>query len=266
MNDNKQLEDSVLIIKPSVIIHLAAISSSSYAFNNPLETLKVNGMITAYLCDIIWRHKLGCKFFNASSIDIYKGHVNYFVHEDDHNMYHSHPYTIAKIMAHNIVEFYRDQHKLPFSNGVFSTIESSLKHPDFLLNKVSLHAKQWSQTKSVLNLGPLCSYRNILHAVDAAKAIKLIIKQNEGASYIISNDENILVYDLVKKIYAKHGINIIQQDNIIYDQHSTKIVACIENKHSVDYQSVNIHSCSAKLKQLGWNITMTINDIINETG
>ena len=53
MNNCIELENVLSIIKPGFIIHLASISSSHFAFNNPIETLKTNGLITAQLCDII---------------------------------------------------------------------------------------------------------------------------------------------------------------------------------------------------------------------
>jgi GDPmannose 4,6-dehydratase len=93
-------------------------------------------MATAYLCDIIHRNKLPTKLFNASSSEIYKGHVDYTVKEDDTNMFHRHPYSIAKIMGHSIVDFYRNTYGLLFSNGVIFTTESPLKSQEFLLNKV----------------------------------------------------------------------------------------------------------------------------------
>ena len=56
MNDNRLLENILSIIQPSVIVHLAGISNSHYALDNPVETLKINGLVTAYLCDIIHRY------------------------------------------------------------------------------------------------------------------------------------------------------------------------------------------------------------------
>ncbi len=79
------------------------------------------------------------KVINASSSEIYKGRVDYIVKEDDRNMFHLHPYSIAKTMGHSMVEFYRNTYGLPFSNGVIFTTESPLKASTFLLNKVARH-------------------------------------------------------------------------------------------------------------------------------
>lgn len=175
MNDSTILENVLSIVKPDVIIHLASISSSQYAFKNPIETLQCNGMLTATLCDMIHKKGWNTKLFNASSSEIYKGHIDYHVQDDDHHMYHLHPYSIAKIMGHSMVDFYRNTYGLPFSNGVIFTTESPLKRPEFLLNKISAHIKEWKNgNKTTLQVGSLESCRNILHASDVANAIHTI--------------------------------------------------------------------------------------------
>lgn len=256
MKDIVTLEKRIDMIRPDIIIHLAGISSSSFAFNNPVETCIVNGLLTAHLCEIIHKNKWNMKLFNASSSEIYKGHINYTVKEDDHNMFHLHPYSIAKTMGHNMIEFYRNIYNLPFSNGVLFTIESPQKRPEFLLNKVTQHAKNWiCGNKTPLKLGSLDSYRNILHAKDAASAIKCIIKQSVGDTYLICSNESKSVYDLVLKIYDLHGIQLIKNENTYYC--GNDIVFTVENvQKGFDIVATNITGYAEKLAKLGWKQTI----------
>ena len=265
MTNNFKLEETLLIIKPDIVVHLAGISSSQQAFNNPIESLNVNGMVTSYLCDIIHRNNLRAKLFNASSSEIYKGHLNYEVTEDDYNMFHCHPYSIAKIMGHSIVDFYRKTYTLPFSNGVLFTIESKHKGDNFLLNKIAKHAKKWKETREVLLLGPLDSYRNLLHASDAAKAISTIIEQPCGDNYIICGEEFVKIYNLVFKLYELQQITIEMKNNILYDTQTNLQVAIIENfNNGLDNTPIKINGQSTKLKNLGFKQTMNTNDILDE--
>jgi hypothetical protein len=64
----KQLEYCLISIKPDKIIHLAGISSSKYAYENPIETLHINGLVVANICDIIYRYNLNCKLFISSVV------------------------------------------------------------------------------------------------------------------------------------------------------------------------------------------------------
>jgi GDP-mannose 4,6-dehydratase len=255
MNDDSILENTLITLKPDVIVHMASISSSQYAYNNPLETITSNGLLTVKLCDIIHKHGWNTKLFNASSSEIYKGHINYTVTEDDHNMYHSHPYSIAKTMGHNMVKFYRETFNLPFSNGIIFTTESPLKKPHFLLNKVAKHIKECQNSDCItpLIVGDLNSYRNILHASDVTNAIHTIILQETGEDYLICNTESHKVYDLVLQKYANAGIELEARGNILYKQGTDIEVVIIEHIYSgTDIQPTNIKGHPTKLLGLGW--------------
>jgi GDP-mannose 4,6-dehydratase len=265
MNDDTKLNITLETIKPDVIVHMASISSSQYAYNNPLETIRSNGLLTVKLCDIIHKQGWNTKLFNASSSEIYKGHVDYTVSEDDNNMYHSHPYSIAKTMGHNMVKFYRETYNLPFFNGVIFTTESPLKKPIFLLNKVAKHIEDCKVNDCItpLIVGDLSSYRNILHASDVASAIHLIISQDRAEDYLICNTESHKVYDLVLQLYANVGIELEHRENILYKKGTNIEVVIMENKYlGFDALPTNIQGYPSKLSNLGWTPIKSINDIL----
>jgi GDP-mannose 4,6-dehydratase len=264
------LEFNLSIIKPDIVIHLAGISSANYALKNPIETIQTNGLVVSRICEIIHKNKWQIKLFNASSSEIYKGHINYLVNEDDNYLFHLHPYSISKIMGHSMVDFYRKTYNLPFSNGILFTIESPLKRNDFLLNKVVKHAKQWTRgKKEPLLVGPLESYRTILHASDAARAIKKIVDCNGGDTYLICNNdsENIKVIDLVIKIYKEFGITVEQnndKDQLIDTLALVPIVIIDKQSRGFDTIPTNIRGNCQKLLELGWQPEITVDDIIKE--
>lgn len=266
MNNTTELEHTLSIIKPDAIVHLASISSSHYAFKHPLETLQCNGLLTATLCEIIHRKGWNTKLFNASSSEIYKGHIDYEVMEDDHDMYHLHPYSIAKIMGHSMVDFYRNTYGLPFSNGIIFTTESPLKKPVFLLNKVSAHIKEWNAgNKTALQLGNLDSYRNILHASDVATAIHTIVSQKNGDTYLVCNSESHKIYDLVVKLYSTYGIELVNKENTLYEKTTGLAVVVIQDKQlGFDSTPINIRGEPKKLKGLGWTPLISIDNILAE--
>jgi GDP-D-mannose dehydratase len=266
VTDNKKLEQLVMTIRPDKIVHLAGISSSQYAHENPIETMYTNGLATAHLCDIIRRNKLSnCGLFNASSSEIYKGRVNCTVSDNDDNMHHLHPYSIAKTMGHKMVDFYRTTHGLKLSNGVIFTAESPNKSNAFLLNKVAEHSRLWKETNQPLLLGCLDSRRNIIHASDVAKAIMCIIDQPVGDNYLICNTENANIYDLVVRLYDKQGIKILKKDNTLYESSSGDVVALIKESNSgLDSVCVDIIGTPKKLMALGWKPNYSIDQILDD--
>ena len=266
MNDSKALEHNLSIIRPNVIVHLASISSSYYAFKNPIETIHCNGLLTATLCDIVHKKGWSTKIFNASSSEIYKGHVDYDVKEDDNNMHHLHPYSIAKTMGHNIVEFYKNTYGLPFSNGVIFTTESPLKSQEFLLNKISAHIKEWKNgNKTALQVGNLDSYRNILHASDVANAIHTIISQEKGDSYLVCNSGSHKVHNLVVQLFLIAGMEVEKKDNCFIEKISGLDVVTIQDQQlGFDSTPTNIRGEATKLKGLGWMPLVSIESILGE--
>lgn len=264
LNDYKLLEHVLSIIQPDIIVHLAGISSSHYALNNPIESLQTNGLVTAYLCEIIHKNKWETKLFNASSSEIYKGHIDYTVTENDINMHHLHPYAIAKIMGHSIIDFYRTTYNLPFSNGVIYTTESVKKSDAFLLKKVANHIKEWKDKEIPLVLGSLDAYRNVLHASDVGNAIYYIIKQDKGDTYLICNYSSIKVYDLITRLYSKAGIELNCINGILYDKHNSLPIVIIDDNKNLEVKNIDIRGYPTKLTKIGWKPLITIEQLLDD--
>jgi GDP-mannose 4,6-dehydratase len=272
LNNTKLLESYILTVKPDVIVHLAGISSSIKAFHQPYDTLKINGLVAVNICEIIHKNNLKTKLFNASSSEIYKGHVKYVVKEDDNNMFHQHPYSIAKIASHSTVDFYRNTHRLPFFNGIIFTTESPRKSCEFLLNKVARHVMRWkiNKLRQTLQLGNLDSFRNILHAKDAASAIHCIISQEQGTNYLICGYNSLKIYDVVMAIFEDSGIHIQKNNNYIYDVNVPDIpIITIEGSlKETDTEIIDIQGYPQKLLEIGWkpnyDIKSLIENIVNE--
>ena len=265
ISDSSLLEHFMMVIQPDNVVHLAGMSSSIKAFNDPCSAIHINGVVTANLCNIIHKNGMKTSLFNASSSEIYKGHTIYKVKEDDNNMFHNHPYSIAKIMGHSMVDFYRNTYQLPFSNGIIFCTESKRKSKEFLLNKVAEHANNWDPiiNPDILVLGSIDSFRNILHAIDVAKAIELIINQPIAENYLICNEHKVKIKDLVIDLYNKNGLEITENTNVFYEKKSGLPIIQIEHKNNgLDNIIINIDGFPDKLKKLNWTPTIKLNELL----
>jgi GDP-D-mannose dehydratase len=262
--DKDQLTKTLSIVQPHHVIHLAAISSSLQALEEPEKTIQINGMSTVYLCDILYRFHQHTTLFHASSSEIYKGYINYKVQEDDPYLYHRHPYSIGKILGHSMVDFYRNTYHVPFSNGILFTTESPRKSSHFLLNKVAEHAKHWKQTKQVLQVGSLDSIRNIIHTKDVACAIEKIVQHPVGDNYLICHEYSVPILDMVIDIYKLCEIELIVHKPYFYEKHTHELVIEIIDIPGLETQPSHIQGYPTKLKQLGWIPTMTIPELLQE--
>lgn len=267
MNNYNELEETIKIINPENIIHMAGTSSSVEAFNNPFKTLENNGMITAKLCDIIYRNNKNIKLFNASSSEIYKGRGVFNVDEykNINDTLHLHPYSIAKIMGQQIVKFYRETYNLHFSNGILFTTQSIKKSNNFLLNKIYNHIKN-NENNEALVIGTLDSCRNIIHPYDVVNSIKFIFNNDIGDDYNICNYNSCKIEDLVLKLYKKFNIDLIKNDknNTYCDKSNIPVLIIKDSNNGLDTKIIDIKGYPCKLNSMGWKIKYSIQDIIDE--
>ncbi len=263
LDDYKRLENILLTIKPQHIIHLASISNTEECEKHPIHTITTNGMSTAYLCEIIHSNNLSSSLFNASSSENFKDHINYNVKEDDLHFQPNTLYGISKTFGHQIVNHYRKKYNLPLSNGILFTTESSHRTDKFLLKRIVTHAAKCSNSDSVLFIGSIDSYRNIIHAKDVAFAIDLILQQKKGDTYIIGNLENAHLEDIVKLIYKHFNIELTTNDGInYYDSITDKNILLVGE--SLRGCSTNINGYPSKLESLGWKPEYSIHKIIED--
>lgn len=259
INNGYNINTVFEIVKPDVVFNLAGISNSNIAKKNYIETIITNGMSVVMICEIIERLGLKTKLIHASSSEIYKGHGTHTVVEDDTHMNHLHPYSIAKILAHNTVKMYRER-GFDFINAVIFTTESKNKAGDFLLNKVANHAR--SGATEPIKLGSLSSSRDILHVSDVASALIHIMDHDESRDYLVCRNENIEIETLVKSVYKYFNIFLEKRENNYYDSNGRLIIETdVQNGNEI---SCHIQGEGTRLRDLGWSPKMTITQIVEE--
>ncbi len=250
------------IYAPDVFIHNASITNTESCENNPFGTMKLNGSLVGSICEIIHKSGRPCKLFHASSSEIYKKHGRYMVEDNDSHLAPQTLYGVCKSFGHQIVDYYRHKYNLPFFNGILFTTESRYRKNNFLLRKVYQHAKSWSRgVKHVLQVGSLDSYRNIIHADDAAQAIVCMLGQEVGDNYVICNEEIHKVEDLVLEIYKLFGITLYNELGYFVTEEGEKV---LQIGHTMRENVSHIHGVANKLKKLGWVPRYSVEDILRD--
>jgi GDPmannose 4,6-dehydratase len=264
ISEQELLALTLLTVNPDVIVHLASLTKTEDCIQNPVEACETNGMITVQICDTIHKNKLKAKFLNASSSEIFKGHNNYTITTSSNHFMPTHPYSFAKLLGHQFIDFYRTTYNLPFYNCIVFTTESSLRNNFFLFKKLTNHAKSWHETQLPIHVGSLDSSRSILHAHDVATAFFLIAEQDIPKNYIISNDSSYKVKDIVKTIYKLRNIYLFEKDNSLVAVDSQAAVIIMDSCFRSD--TTDIKGDNSDLKSIGWAATYTIEDTLREMG
>lgn len=258
-----ELADCVLSTRPQYVLHLAGISNSQTALEDPVATLDVNGRMVVVLADCILRNKLPTRLVNVSSSEIFKGHGQYVVRAGDHYYRHLHPYSIAKVLGHSFVEFYRGQHGCPFYNAILFMTESERKSTDFLFNKLASHSHRWVDDHAPLAIGGIGSARNIIHASDVAHALHRILTSGR-TDYVLCHDESHWLEELVVGLYRRAGVSLVPSPHGYSDEATGALVLAIDPQHKRNEQVNNIQGDNSLLRQLGWEPKMTVDDILDE--
>ncbi len=209
LTDETILYKNLRIINPDVIIHLAAVQSSSQdKSTNDFTTLNFNYISTLNLINFI-KDNPKIKFINASSCLIYDN-IKTFPQNENTKKDTSSAYGLSKKLSHELVVFMRKKYKLKFSNVILYNHESVRRPENFLSIKVINDLIQIkNKKKQKLILGNLNSYKDWLDARDTTEAIYLLALSKHNDDFIISSGNKKTVYDFVKVV-----ANILKIKNV----------------------------------------------------
>src|SRR6056297_3960516 len=123
MTDASNLSRLVEKINPDEIYNLAAQSHVGVSFEMPEYTTDVDAMGTLRLLDAIKESKVECKFYQASTSELY-GEVKEMPQTEETPFYPRSPYAAAKVYAYWITVNYREAYGLYACNGILFNHES----------------------------------------------------------------------------------------------------------------------------------------------
>lgn len=241
------------LIKPDLIIHLAAISNAHECETDALLCDKVNRRVCV---EILGQLDDKTRFFHASSSEIYKGWNKKEIREDDQNYLPTNNYSKAKLTAH--IEVIRARNEAKWAaNGVIFTTESKRRKEGFLLKKLIHGAK----TQHPITLGDIRGARCYTHASDVARAIKLIMEHSVAQDYLIANPTFYDLEEVIMKVYTSFGVSLINQDHHFRDKHNHDYLI----KWKEEGDKSRIKPIVEKLYTIGWkpeyNLDMIIEDM-----
>ena len=124
--------------KPKIIFYTASQSSPGKSFKNKKETYLSNYIGCKNFLEIIKKYKVECKFVNFSSCEIYGNYKKKISVETIKKPIS--PYGVAKLKAHNLTKYYRDNYNLKSYNAIIFNTESFFRPKYYLVPKICLAA------------------------------------------------------------------------------------------------------------------------------
>lgn len=201
MNDSGAFYRLFSTQKFDEVYNLAAQSHVRVSFDVPEETVDTVAMGPLRLLECIRTMQPQCRFYQASSSEMYGDNPEHPQNEDTRLMPAS-PYACAKVFAHGLTRNYREGYSVHASSGILFNHESPRRGETFVTRKITLAAariKLGLQDK--IALGNLDALRDWGYAKDYVEAMWLMLQQDRPDDYVISTGETHTVREFLDEVF-----------------------------------------------------------------
>ena len=137
LTDSSNLHRLISLIKPDEIYNLGSQSHVSVSFEVPEYTAETTGIGTIRILDAIRYAKVNCKFYQASTSEIFGGIPNTVPQSETTPFYPKSPYGAAKLYAYWVTVNYRESYNMFACNGILFNHESPRRGGTFVTRKIT---------------------------------------------------------------------------------------------------------------------------------
>jgi GDPmannose 4,6-dehydratase len=193
-------------IQPAEIYHLAAQSHVAVSFHEPEHTADVDYLGTARLLEAYRQTCPQARFYFASSSEIF-GSSPPPQHENTPFAPCS-PYGIAKLAATWLCRNYRQAYGLHINCGICFNVESPRRGESFVTRKIARGVARIALglDREPIKLGNLSAMRDWMHAMDAVRAMHLMLQQEKPDDYVLATGRSVSVGQFLLKALSAAGI------------------------------------------------------------
>lgn len=209
LTDSSNLHRLISEIKPDEIYNLGAQSHVGVSFEIPEYTGEVDAIGTVRILDAIRDSGVSCKFYQASTSELFGGIPETAPQNEQTPFYPKSPYGAAKLYAYWLTVNYRESYKLFACNGILFNHESPRRGETFVTKKITKAvANIYKGKQEKLVLGNLDAKRDWGHAKDYVEAMWLMLQQEKAKDFVIASGETHTVREFVEKSFKVVDIDI----------------------------------------------------------
>lgn len=250
--DLPSLIQALQVFKPQEVYNLGAQSFVQASFEQPNLTAQVSGVGALNVLDAIRLVDPSIRFYQASTSEMF-GLIQEPMQSETTPFYPRSPYAAAKLYAHWMTTNYRESYNMFACSGILFNHESPLRGIEFVTRKVTDGAARIKLGLSEqLMLGNIDARRDWGHAKDYVQAMWLMLQQDKPDDYVIATGVTTTVRDMCEIAFGHLGLNY--QDYV-------KIDPKYFRPAEVD---VLLGNPAKAKKQLGWQATTSLHDLITE--
>lgn len=206
-SDLSQVLNIIARYKPDEVYNLAAQSSVSLSFQQPIGTINFNIQSVLNMLEAIRLLNPAIRFYQASSSEMF-GKVNNLPITEESIVHPLSPYAISKVTAHYVCINYRESYNLYTSCGILFNHESYLRGENFFVKKIIKGAIDIAHgKKEFLEVGNLDIKRDFGWSEKYVEAMWLLLQQDKPDDYIISSGKSITLREIVHYVFDKLGVD-----------------------------------------------------------
>jgi GDPmannose 4,6-dehydratase len=194
-------------IRPDEVYNLAAQSHVGISFEQPVNTSEVTALGALNLLDAIKRSKLDCKFYQASSSEMF-GRVRETPQSESTPFYPRSPYGCAKVYAHFITQNYRESYDMFACSGILFNHESERRGENFVTRKITRAVGRIKAgLQDDLRLGNTSAMRDWGYAPEYVEAMWLMLQQEKPEDFVIGTGNQHSVQEFVDSAFEAAGLD-----------------------------------------------------------
>ena len=237
--------------KPAEIYNLAAQSSVSMSFKQPIGTFRFNTMSVYNLLEAIKLADDKIKFYQASSSEMY-GKVNKLPITENSILHPVSPYAISKAAAHWSCIHYRESYGMFVCCGILFNHESYLRSSGFFVKKVIRESIKISRGETVeLKLGNIDIKRDFGYAPMYVEGMYRMMQAKTASDYILCSGTSVQLREIVEYVFERLGIN------------KSKYSISADLYRPADIEDIYGDPVRAK-QELGWDYSLTYRDLLDK--
>ena len=205
--DGSVLNQLMRKIRPDEVYNLGAQSHVRVSFDVPEYTSDVDALGTLRLLDAIREEGVGCRFYQASSSEMF-GAVDEIPQNEQTKFHPRSPYGVAKVFGYWITRNYREAYGMYAVNGILFNHESPRRGPTFVTRKITravgaiLRGEQ-----DDLKLGNLDAKRDWGFARDYMDGAWRMLQSDEPDDYVLATGETHTVEEFLAEAFTYAGLN-----------------------------------------------------------
>ncbi len=270
LTDSSNLHRLLTKIQPDEVYNLGAQSHVAVSFEVPEYTAEVVGVGAVRLLDAIRDVELNCKYYQASTSELFGGIPGTEPQNEETPFYPKSPYGAAKLYAYWVTVNYRESYGLFACNGILFNHESPRRGETFVTKKITQAvARIYKGKQDVLKLGNLDAKRDWGHAKDFVYAQWLMLQQETPKDYVIATGETHTVREFAELAFKEVGINIDWQGSGInekgVDKKTGKVRVEVDKRYFRPAEvELLLGDPSKAEKELGWKRTISFEELVSK--